>query len=348
MTGKKFVTIMIESSKKRTDAWRLKAHALDQEQIEILEKSLTLLDNDEEKVKSLILNKKNDLSNMNHEDEFSNLLIKLSESLFDDLSVYTKSRYDDILDISGLGIIEIGKIHAGITNKNHLKEELDGFAIFINIGTYYALQLLIKAIIVENFENEFEQYRQDGNPYIDLAMTIYKTQHSHPTREIFWHDFPNDVQANASAAQSASVIKIMQFIALHELGHYVNGDFDIMGFHSYAMHSNDNNKIHDELLRVKSYNAEFKADNFAFNALFDTEIDDLSKWSSFYPIFYFYAWLNAIEKKDNIILSDMHPNPLERARILQKKLLELTDDEDYGYSIHLDNVVEYFNKWSQK
>jgi hypothetical protein len=350
MTGIEYINQQINETRRKMDSWKLGTQTLSKKDMDILEKSLIMLDNDEEKVKALMLEKVNDSKTYSPEDEFNKILSRVAESLKDDLYVYTNKKYDDILYKIGFGILECGTIHAGCVRVNDYGKTLDGHGIFINIGTYYALQLIAKSIIIENFENDFESYRRDASEFIDLASNIYFTQTSNPTREIFFYDYPDDVQVEASAAQSSVVIKVMQFISLHELGHIVNGDFEIMGFHARFMNSKPDVSINlpKDVDVEQSHEEEYAADLFALNALFDNDSSHISKWSSFYTIYYFLIWLDSIEKKLGQKLSNLHPNSIVRAKRLQRKLLELTDGKDYGYIKHLDNIIIKLDKWSRK
>lgn len=352
MTGVEYIEEKIHQTRKHVTAWRLGTQELSPQDLEVLKKSLIMLDNDEEKVHALIEEKSQDNKTRSPQDEFNKILSNLSESLKDDLTIYTNNNYTDILNKTGFGILESGHIHAGCVRVDDYGDLLDGYGVFINIGTYYALQLIAKSIIIENFENDFESYRRNASEYIDLAAEIYFTQNSTTTREIFFYEYPQEVQIEASAAQSSVAIKVLQFIALHELGHIINGDFEIMGFHARFMHTDDKENETLDLPKDidinQSHKEEYNADLFALNTLFDNDGSNISKWSSFYTIFYFLIWLDAIEKKMGEKLSNLHPNAVLRARKLQKRLLEITKGEDYGYINHLDNIIIKLNDWSKQ
>jgi len=209
--------------------------------------------------------------------------------------------------------------------------------------------LLAKTIIVENFQNDFVQYRRKSTEFVDVATNIYLTQDSRATRLAYFDEYPPEIRAEASAGQSSVVVKVMQFIALHELGHIVNGDLEIMGFHRRFMNSSNINQVvlPDNAELKQSHEAEFAADMFAFNALFNYDAEPIQKWSGFYPIFYFLAWLDAIEKKAGSVASNLHPNALERAKRMQATLLVLTNQDDLGYGEELEKVIKYFAEWSQ-
>ena len=347
MTGIEFALNKRELVRKKSNAWKLQSHPLKEDDISVLKETLVTLGADNKKVNSLIKEKQDNLNQKGREKEYQHVLVELTKSLKDDLSVYTDGEYSNILEHTGLEMIELGHIHAAVVNKNDYDDILDGYAIFINLGTYYALQLLTKAIIVENFIDDFSQYKRDGKEYIELAMHIYNTKSSNPTREIFWYDYPPEVQSQASAAQSASSIKVLQFMVLHELGHCVYNHFDIMEFHSFSMHHSDITDLPKTINITTSHKFEFEADKFAFEKLFKNNSDPIPKWSSLYPIFYFFVWLNAVEKRNKKKSSNLHPNALTRAKRLRNMMMELTLGNDYGYGKHFDDIIQYFEKWSQ-
>jgi len=350
MTGIEYIQEKINQTKKQTSSWKLGTQVISEQDFKVLKKSLIMLNNDEEAVNKLIKEKSHNNKILSPEDEFNKILSELSDSLKDDLAVYTNGNHKEILEQTGFALLESGNIHAGCVRVDDYGDVLDGYGVFINIGTYYAIQLIAKSIIIENFENDFIKYKRDASEYIDLAAKIYFTQNSTTTREIFFYEYPQDIQAEASAAQSSVAIKVLQFIALHELGHIVNGDFEIMGFHARFMHTGENNIIDlpKDIDINQSHKEEFSADLFALNALFNNDCSDLSKWSGFYTIFYFLIWLDAIEKKMGKKLSNLHPNATLRARKLQERLLEITKGKDYGYINHLNNIIIKLNRWSKK
>lgn len=349
MTGLEYVQLERDLVRKSAESWQLGTKGMDEEDEKVLAKTLDILNADQNLIDSLLQAKKKDENSIHPTAEFRRILEVYSDSLKDDLNVYTNHEHKDIIEISGLSILESGIIHAGCVNVDQFDEALDGYAIFINVGTYYALQLLAKTIIVENFQGDFAEYKRKATEFIDTAMNIYISQDSRSTRAAYFEEYPPEVRSEASAAQSSVVVKVMQFIALHELGHIVNGDLGVMGFHRRYMnaHLPDQPDLPEEAELQKSHDAEFAADMFAFEALFGYEATPIQKWSGFYPIFYFLAWLDAVEKKLDHTLPGVHPNSLERAKRLQSALFELTDRDDLGYGKELESVINYLAEWSQ-
>ena len=349
MTGIEYIQLKREQVRSSEQSWVLGTKGLDTGDEDVLKKTLDFLDADKGLIDRLIQAKKGDAEMLHPTTEFRQILEVYSDSLKDDLNVYTNNEHDKIVKISGLSILESGDIHAGCVEVDDYGSRLDGYAIFINLGTYYALQLLAKTIIVENFQNDFAQYRKKATEFVDVATNIYLTQDSRSTRKAYFDEYPPDIQAEASAGQSSVVVKVMQFIALHELGHIVNGDLEIMGFHRRFMNPSHSDQVvfPENAELQQSHDAEFAADMFAFNALFNYDAKPIQKWSGFYPIFYFLAWLDAIEKKIGSVVSNLHPNALERAKRMQAALLVLTEQDDLGYGEELEKVIKYFEEWSQ-
>lgn len=349
MTGIEYIQYKRDQVRSLEKSWQLGSKGLDSGDEDVLRKTLNILDADEGLIDRLVLAKKNDTEKIQPTVQFRKILEVYSDSLKDDLNVYTNNEYVKVVEKSGLSILESGEIHAGCVDIDDYDCKLDGYAIFINLGTYYALQLLAKTIIVENFQNDFVQYRRKATEFIDVATSIYLIQDSKSTRQAYFDEYPPEMRSEASAAQSSVVVKVMQFIALHELGHIVNGDLNVMGFHRRFLNASfmPETDLPDSEELTRSHEAEFQADMFAFNALFDYDAQPLQKWSGFYPIFYFLAWLDAIEKKMGTVASHLHPNSLERAKRMQKALLSITECDDFGYGEELDRVIDYFNEWSQ-
>lgn len=171
---------------------------------------------------------------------------------------------------------------------------------------------------------------------MNKSVDIFFNRDHKVTNDIYWHEYPDDVHSVASAAQSSFSIKVMQFIGLHELGHIVNGDFDIMDYHKMYM-LKDDEKISNIDSISKSHELEYKADLFAFENLFANIEEDIQKWSTFYSIYYFFMWLNLIEYKNGEELSKIHPSPLDRACRLKNEMMKITND-DLGFLDLLDEL----------
>ena len=336
LDGRNYARQRWQRMKKSQHAWYLKSRKLDRTGERITRRTLEKLSADQGLVERLVEAQYSD-NGMDGNDHFSSVLSVLMDSLRDDLNIYTEGKYQGIFDQTGLAIIELGGVHAATTNVDDFLKPLSGYAIFIEIGTYYAIQLLAKSIIVENFENEYAVYKQDGTQFIETAKALYIHKNMQASKDIYFHHLPEEAEADASAAQSSVVIKVMQFIALHEFGHVVNGDRGVMSFNTKSVHGVATTAELD-----CSFEKEYAADIFAINALFSAQTPPLNNWSGFYTIFYFLAWLHSIEMKTSKPISHTHPPSLDRAWRLHARMMELTDNEDHGYTTLLLDVEKRF------
>ncbi len=343
LSGKEYIAQKRKQVLKAPDAWRFSSKTIDDKEAKRLRKTLTHLNASENYIDQLIQAKYDDRP-IDPETQFRLTLEVFSDSLKDDLNVYTSDKYASIVSKLGLSVIECGRVHAGCRSVDDFHDPLDGHAVQIGIGTYFATQLLAKNIIVENFTNDFEQYKTSTDQFLDQVADIYINQDREATKGIKFDEYPIDVEAEASAAQSAVSVKLMQFIALHELAHIVNDDRDIMSFNHVEL--DENNPTNTDSTPDK-HEKEFRADMFALSYLIE-DLEDLNRWSTFYPIYYYLVWTNAVEKKFNVNVSFTHPDSLVRANRLRERVSELTGEDDFGYNDYLDTCLTRFDTWMNK
>ncbi|MDP8171313.1 hypothetical protein QJU96_08435 [Pasteurella skyensis] len=335
MKAQEYLKKQKEQERKMKDAWILTSQPITDKRRKILDHTLNILDNNEEDVRNLSIYSKT----MSKYDNYINILDAMSNSLKNDLNIYTNNKYLNFVEKCALGFLESGKVHAACTRKTLCNEILDGYIIYINLGTYYALQLIAKAIIVENFQGDFIKFKRKGTEFIEKSTKIFFEKDPSVIKDSFWYEYPEKVQAEANASQSAFVTKVLQFIVLHELGHIVNQDFEIMENHFMCMFQENSVKIQTNQIEV-NHKAEYNADDFAFDNLFGDINDDLEKWSTFYAIYYFFVWLDFIEYRQGESISNIHPKPMERANRLLNKISKITNN-DFNY---LKLIEELNNK----
>jgi len=113
MTGIEYIQLKREQVRSSEHSWVLGTKGLDSCDEDVLKKTLDFLDADGGLIDRLIEAKKNDAEAQHPTAEFRQILEVYSDSLKDDLNVYTNSEYGHIVQISGLSILESGDIHAG-------------------------------------------------------------------------------------------------------------------------------------------------------------------------------------------------------------------------------------------
>ena len=127
ITAYEYVKQKKEEERKTKEEWLLKSYPLPNEEKKILEKTLKILKSDNEYVKNLSIHKEE----MSNYDNYSTVLNALSESLKNDLNIYTNNKYSSLVKKCALGILESGKVHAACVKKTEFDDLLDGYAIFI-------------------------------------------------------------------------------------------------------------------------------------------------------------------------------------------------------------------------
>jgi len=331
MTSKEYVKKLQDEAFKYDDAWEIKINDLDKDEENTL---ANMLDRKFQKH-----NKELVAGVLNPKDS-NQPLVNFAKSLYNDIAYYTDNKYEELYKKTNLGFIKRGSIEAGCVSIDDFGKPFEngGYAILINIGLYYAINLLVKSIIVENLQNEWEKYKQNPLPILDSAKKIYLTHDTKVIENMKFNEFPQDIAQELSVVQANSTVRLMQFIALHEFGHIVNGDFGIMNLYHDTFVGKDIN------LTAKEHQKEFLADKFALESILNKDEKILSKWGSFYTISYFLIWIWGLEKILNQKISKVHPNPLDRVWYLYELMLKNHKDE-YNYKALIENAIKKVEKW---
>ena len=123
---------------------------------------------------------------------------------------------------------------------------------------------------------------------------------------------PAEVDGALSGAQSSIAMIILQFIVLHEFGHIVNDDLELMGL--YKIHVAPTRQDNESYEPNNTYwKSEYKADEFALLSICQKAKNDISAWANFMGIYMLFRWFADIEKHLGKKLSEFHPPPLKRA-----------------------------------
>ncbi len=316
MTSQEYVNIKQKEALKYIDAWDIKLNRLTN-----IEKE-NLLDMLNEQFPNYNKSLVEGVLQPAHENQ---PLENFAKSLYNDIDYYTNGQYRELYSVTNLGFIRRGSLEAGCVSIDDFNKPFEdkGYAILINIGLYYAINLLVKSIIVENLQNDWEQYKQDPLPLFDNALEIYLHHNTKVIENMKFDKFPTKIAKELNSVQANSTVRLMQFIALHEFGHVVNGDFGIMNLYHDSF-------LGKEINIISEHEKEFLADQFALKCLLDNDNNTLSKWGSFYTISFFLVWVSAIEKILNTKISTVHPDPIDRIWNLYDFMIE-THEDKYNY-----------------
>jgi hypothetical protein len=89
------------------------------------------------------------------------VLENFAKSLYNDIEHYTNKKYQKLYSLTDLGFIRRGSLEAGCIFVDDYNKPFDnkGYAILTIIGLYCAINLVVKGIIVENLQNEWERVK---------------------------------------------------------------------------------------------------------------------------------------------------------------------------------------------
>ncbi len=317
MTSTEYVNMKQQEALKYIDAWEIQLNHLEKEEKENL---LALLNEQFPSFNEDLVNGVLDPINDNQ------VLENFAKSLYNDIDYYTNRNYQKLYNLTDLGFIRRGSLEAGCISVDDYNKPFDnkGYAILINIGLYYAINLLVKGIIVENLQNEWEKYKQDPIPFLNNALEIYLHHNDKVIENMKFDEFPIEIAKVLNYVQSNSTVRLMQFIALHEFGHVVHGDLGIMSLYHDGFMGKEINSTNDV------YKKEFLADKFAIECLLAKDSNMQSNWGSFYTIAFFLAWISGVEKILNTKISTVHPDPIDRIWNLYNFMVE-THEDKYNY-----------------
>lgn len=333
MTSTEYVELKQLEAVKYNDAWEITISNLKpDEEKEIKELLNSKFPNYDSELVGGVLTPKDQYTALNN----------FSKSLFNDIKVYTDGNYQKLYSKTDIGLIQRGSIEAGCVSMDDMLKPFDnnGYAILLNIGLYYSINLLTKGIIVEELQNEWAKYKKSSFSFLDNALEIYLHSNTKVLENIKFNEFPKDIQHELSTLQSNTTVRIMQFIALHEFGHIVNGDFGIMSLYHDSVMGKKIKASSDTHLK------EFNADIFAIQALLDNLDNDRGAWGSFYAISFLLAWIWGVEKILNTKISTVHPDPIDRIWNIYEQMRKKYEDT-YDYKTLVINAIQRIELWTK-
>jgi len=286
--------------------------------------------------------KKEFYQHVDGERDYKVIIQLLEKSLITDIKDCTNNFHSNVLDNTALGILPFGETSAYCSRVTKDYENLDGHIIIISEGLYIGLQLLSKAIVIENLINDLEEYKQSGAEAFEDAIRFYKKPNPEMSSKSEFQNMPADINGEVSAFQSSVAMMIMKFTVLHEFAHAVHGDCDVMNLHQRFMLSK-----RDSLdLNIKQHHdAEYSADLFALEKINLYTKTDLSAWDNFKTIYLFFHWIHYFEQYTKQFESASHPPPLQRAEKLYNYMLKnykLDDNAEIGLKWIRNKTEEWY------
>lgn len=239
----------------------------------------------------------------------------LLDQLVSDLVDYVRPGDLDLYRKIHFGMLPLSSVDGFCVNRTLTGEQLDGYLVVINEGLWVCAQLLAKAFVLENLGGDFEEFKRSGRADFDAALSHYLSPSVINAQKVFFESVPPDVEGALSAAQSSMAILIMQFVVMHEVGHVVGQDFDLLG--AYRLHL-DHAFDGPPVATDQHWVAEYAADAYSLQAICEQSGTDVSRWANFITVYVFFNWLARIEAVLRRSLCPLHPPPSERGeRLLQ-------------------------------
>lgn len=269
---------------------------------------------------------------------FSYQLELLALQLMEDLKDYINKENHERFDLSYIGFLPTGKVGAFCLNKTAKNELLDGYLICINEGLYLAIQILSRAFVTANFDHDYLKYRRSGQDIYQNAIKYYLDPNPNSSNEMFFVGLPPVVDGEATAIQSSMATLIHIFIGLHEFGHIINDDLELMDEYGIQLIGSDSHS-HDY---HKHWEAEFKADLYALRMICARSSDFTSSWANFITIYVFFNWLADVEKQLGSPICRLHPPPEERAIALRKWMTDNIGETEQikSFFISVDSIIK--------
>ena len=240
-------------------------------------------------------------------------LCGLLEQLSDDLEEYVQEEHLADYRRTYFGMLSLRSVDGCCINQTLSGEPLDGYLILINEGLWVCLQLLAKAFVLENLSGDLAQYKKSGRGDFDAAISHFLSPTSNSAAKVFFTEVPAELEGEMSAAQSSMAILLMQFVVLHELGHVIHRDLELLG--AYRIHIGKSDEVVPREAG-KHWQAEFAADRYALSTICLKSRSNLSGWANFLTIYVFFSWLSSVERVAGRPLCPLHPAPSSRADAL--------------------------------
>ena len=266
----------------------------------------------------------------NKEGSFDELISFLAQSLKEDIDECTLRKYTSLINNTEITLLPISTVGAFCTQVNFSGGNSTWNLICIDQGLYFCTKMLGKSLVCETLKIQIPDWDKGGAHEYRCATKLFLKPNREDLNEIFFEDLPPELEGIISAHQSKASTMMLQFIGLHEFGHLVHNDLQLLGLYKLHMNKIWTGKKFDfnDSEQEKHWDAEYEADIFALKALCSRSKSDLSVWANFITIYFFFTWLNDIEKVTDEIISPLHPPPKSRAENLR----------EYMYAHYVENM----------
>jgi hypothetical protein len=258
------------------------------------------------------------------ETKLSEAIDALAEQLKLDLVEYLPQGLIEKYAVTEVAFLPLPNAAGYCLASDHHGTPLDGYIVGLNEGLWVYAQLLGKAFVLENFQGDYAAHAASGKPFFDRAVVHFLNPRGDHAASIQFDELPASIAGEASAAQSSMAILMLQFIALHEVGHIAHDDFKVM--QTYSMHIANANLpgAIEPTLRdaAMHWEAEYRADTFALDAICGHAKTDINRWANFIVIWILFESLAKVEHILQKPICPLHPSPIHRLQRLIDRMQE--------------------------
>lgn len=288
------------------------------------------------------------LVSLGKEQSFSLLLQNIVPSIIEDIQEWTNYAYDQQIKNTRIVLAPLRTFSAFSLDRDENSTLFDGYVIFVNQALYFCLRLLAKASLIENLQGDYATFRSDGSPFYCDAIKLLFTANSQYLNEMSFEGMVPEALGQVDVVQSQATMIVLIFVVLHELGHIVHNDFEILDAHRLQAADLVDNQGRSSNNGLKTrIEREFRADQFAIDIICRKAKTELEMWANFSQIYLFFLWLSDCENQCGQPFSDNHPAPIKRAETLLEYVQSIShcSEEVLSYLQWLRNVTK---KWSAK
>lgn len=225
------------------------------------------------------------------------------------------------------GLLPIGKVNACVLRHDREKTRLDSYLVMLNYGLVLRCHSLAYALTLEILEGDLTPYAGDGAPYFRNAVQALLSPNIDAFNYISIHrDWPPEIEGQFAVRSGALTSIMLQFVALHELGHIHHGDPDTVNGVRCLSAVKDETVVEYRRSQTEAkvnWPCEYAADAFAVNYLCDWEGQSSACWPNIAQVYLFFGWLEQAELTVGRPLCDYHPSPAERKRAVVQQAYAL-------------------------
>lgn len=286
-------------------------------------------------------------SNLDEEPPVADLSADLRgvvEQTAQDLQDYLLPEEQEAFKRTLFGLLPLSAVDAFCLDRTRWGVQLDGYLVIMNEGLFVCVQLLAKAMLLENLDGDLLEYKQSGKDIHRAAVEHFLAPSATHAGRILFEGVPPDIEGALAAAQMRMVILLLQFVLLHELGHIVHRDFELMG--AYRFHLGEAEDPAPASTEAY-WAAEYAADRFALERILARVGSSASRWANFVAIYSFFRWLDEVERVAGRRLCPLHPPPRARAETLRALMVERDTLDEHAAPL-VEKALAILDGWTSR